>query len=89
MEELGDASEKYHKKIAKYIALNPEDYFICIGHFGEAIKTGLLDRGLSKNQIQCFKSAEDASDLLKHLPQKCIYLKGSHCYHLENLVAEK
>lgn len=89
MEELGDASEKYHKKIAKCIALNSEDYFICIGHFCEAIKTGLLARGLSKNQIQCFESAEDASDLLKHLPQKCIYLKGSHCYHLEKLVAEK
>ena len=89
MEELGPNSEKYHKEIASHININSEDYFICVGHFGEAIKEGLLDRGLSKNQIQCFEIAEDVSNLLKRLPQGCIYLKGSHCYHLENLVAEE
>ena len=89
MEELGPGSEKYHKDIAEHIALNIRDYFICIGHFCEAIRNGLKQRGISEKQIQCVKTTPEAASLLENLPQKYVYLKGSHCYHLENLVAEK
>ena len=89
MEELGSNSEVYHKGIAQHIPFNPKDHFICIGHFCETIKDGLKQRGFLENQIQCAKTTAEATPLLANLPQKYIYLKGSHCYHLENLVAEK
>ena len=88
MEELGPDSEKYHQEIAEHIALNSKDRFICIGHFCEAIKEGLIKKGFANKQIQYTKTTNEAIPLLQCLPQKYIYLKGSHCYHLENLVAE-
>lgn len=88
MEELGPKSEEYHKQLAGSIIPNAEDYFICVGRFHNAIKNGLLDKGLAIKQIRCCETTAEASTLLKYLPQNYFYLKGSHCYHLENLVAE-
>ena len=89
MEELGTASEQYHRDIAKHIVCNAEDGFICVGNFCEAIKAGLKQQGFAEKQILCVKTTQEAAPFLRDLPQKYIYLKGSHCYHLENLVAEK
>ena len=87
MEELGPSSEQYHKEIAEHIQPSAENYFICIGNFCEMIKTGLTQKGFHENQIQCVKTTSEAAPLLESLKQKYFYLKGSHCYHLENLIA--
>ena len=89
MEELGSTSEEYHKKIAEHIMPNTEDYFICIGNFCDAIKEGLKQHGVVEKQIQCTKTTQEAASLLINLSPNYVYLKGSHCYHLENLIAEK
>lgn len=89
MEELGSTSETYHKKIADSIEINTEDHFICVGRSCEAIRVGLVAKGLAQKQIQCAKTTAEVTPLLTCLPQNYFYLKGSHCYHLENLVAKK
>lgn len=88
MMELGKSSEEFHENLAKDIHASPYDTFICIGDFKEAIAKGLLKHGVNIKQIQTFSSTEEANSFLKQVKADCIYLKGSHCYHLENLVAE-
>ena len=88
MMELGELSKKSHENLAKNIQISPNDIFICIGDFKDSIAKGLLKQGANIKQIQTFNNTEEASVFFKKTKADCIYLKGSHCYHLENLVAE-
>lgn len=88
MAELGPQSYAYHKAIAHNLRISYDNTFVCIGEFKDAIAEGLRTNGATANQIYTFESAEAASTFFKNSNFNCIYLKGSHCYHLENLVAE-
>ena len=88
MQELGQQSTKYHQQLARNIQGNPDDVFICVGDFCDAISQGLISAHINEQQIYCVKTCSEAKQLLNHLPHLCVYVKGSHCYHLENLVAE-
>lgn len=88
MVELGPQSYEYHKAIANNLHISLDNTFVCIGEFREAIADGLKNNGAKANQIYTFETTEEASTFLKDSKFNCVYLKGSHCYHLENLVAE-
>ena len=88
MAELGPKSYEYHKAIANNLGISSNDTFACIGEFKDAIAEGLKANGATANQIYTFETTEAASTFFKNSKFDCIYLKGSHCYHLENLVAE-
>ncbi len=88
MLELGKRSYEYNQAIANNLHITVDDTFICIGKFKEAIAEGLIKCGAHHRQIHIFDTTEEAQALLSQENFNCIYLKGSHCYHLENLVAE-
>lgn len=87
MAELGSQSYEYHKAIANNLHISMDNIFVCIGEFKEAIAEGLKNNGAKTNQIYTFETTKEVSTFLKNSKFDCIYLKGSHCYHLENLVA--
>ena len=88
MAELGPKSYDYHKAIADNLHISSKDTFVCIGEFKEAIAEGLMKNGATSKQIHTFTDTEETRNFLNQKSFDCIYLKGSHCYHLENLVAE-
>ena len=87
MMELGENSINFHKNLAKKFHIRPTDIYICIGTFKEALADGLKQQGAQTQQIKTFENSNEVTAFLAQLNIDCIYLKGSHCYHLENLVA--
>lgn len=89
MGELGAHSARFHRQIVSYFHPAPTDAIVCIGMFAQILADEFLSRGLAHpDQIHVFEDTTQAKPLIDGLPQSCFYLKGSHCYHLENLVAE-
>ncbi len=88
MLELGNESIKFHRKLAHYFHINVKDYFILIGDYKEVLCDSLLALGMKASHIYSVDTIMEAKEILKQLPSKFVYLKGSHSYHLENLIAE-
>ena len=87
MAELGEQSSLFHQQIASYITTRPQDMFVCIGDFAADIEKGLVASGVKTNCIATYLSLNESIPFFKKLEYNYFYVKGSHSYHLENLLA--
>lgn len=88
MLELGSNSPHFHQELAQHFQAHPNDRFVCIGDFCTDIATGLLTAGIPAYQIFTAQSTREAQPHVNSFTGHYFYIKGSHDYHLENLVAQ-
>lgn len=88
MLELGEKSIAFHQALAKHFRVQTNDCFILMGTYKEALRKGFLNRGVQSSQIYLVDTIMEARNLFKQFSCEFAYLKGSHRYHLENLIAD-
>ncbi len=87
MLELGEKSVAFHQNLAKNFRIQSNDCFILIGTYKEALQDGFKEAGVPSSHIYLADDTAEIQELFKQIPCKFVYLKGSHRYHLENLIA--
>ncbi|MFQ6723173.1 MAG: UDP-N-acetylmuramoyl-tripeptide--D-alanyl-D-alanine ligase [Opitutales bacterium] len=87
MLELGEGSVAFHRDLAKHFRIGQNDHFILIGVYKEALQDGFKAVGVPTSHIHLADAIAEIQELFNKLPCNFAYLKGSHRYHLENLIA--
>ncbi len=90
MLELGEYSEKIHRKVGKDVVNNNIDILITVGEFSKYIKDEAIKNGFNKENIYSFEKQDDTYNLLKTIlkNEDLVLIKGSHGINLENVVEE-
>jgi UDP-N-acetylmuramoyl-tripeptide--D-alanyl-D-alanine ligase len=86
MVELGAFSERYHRQLAQYFHGKCGDLIIAIG-----AEMGIFYEILRQNkgvEVAHFGTIEAARDYFQGKCRGRIFIKGSHDYHLERILAE-
>jgi len=81
MKELGDSSDKEHKKLLNYLTIKPEIEVCLVGKIFDKIF-------IPEARFNIFESVEDLINHLKKEPVKgrYIFIKGSNSVHLEKVI---
>lgn len=87
MLELGEGSIAFHRDLAKNFQIGTNDQFIFIGTYKEALQEGFKDAGVPDSHIYLADDVKEIKEVFNKIPCNFAYLKGSHRYHLENLIA--
>jgi len=87
MLELGKESVAFHRDLAKNFQVGINDHFILIGAYKEALQDGFKEIGVPSSHMLLANDVKEIKELFNKIPCKIAYLKGSHWYHLENLIA--
>ncbi len=85
MEELGDQSDAWHRKVGRNWPKSPVDRFAIVGAHGAALSEGLVGSGHDASLIEI----DDQIDRFRSLIEGwggAIFIKGSRRYHLERLM---
>lgn len=90
MFELGDFSEKLHKKVGMEVVNNKIDILICSGKNAKFIVEEALSQGMNKNNIYYFEKKEKILELLYNIMKKddAIIFKASNGMRFFNLVED-
>lgn len=85
MEELGEKSDDLHFSLGQGWILSEGDQVVIMGSQAEALRDGLLEAG---NQSASVKVVSDIDSAKRNLDgfKGAVFLKGSRCYHLEEIV---
>jgi UDP-N-acetylmuramyl pentapeptide synthase len=85
MEELGEMSGDLHFSLGQGWILAEGDQVVIMGSQAEALRDGLLKAG---NYSNCVKVVSDIDSAKRYLDgfKGAVFLKGSRCYHLEEIV---
>lgn len=86
MEELGEDSEAWHRKVGREWPVGPVDRFAIIGTHGSALREGLVASGHDGSLIEVGEHAEPFRHLLEEWGG-AVFIKGSRCHHLEQLLS--
>lgn len=87
MEELGEASEAWHRDTFRQMALPHGARALVIGRWAEAMRAGLLAAGCEPSQVAVYADVLEAREELESF-EGAVFLKGSRSYALERLVEE-
>lgn len=90
MFELGDFSEKLHRKVGSEVHKNNIDILICVGESAKYIVEQAKEEGMNKNDIYYYENKADILKLLKKIMTKddVILFKASNGMKLFDLVEE-
>jgi UDP-N-acetylmuramoyl-tripeptide--D-alanyl-D-alanine ligase len=85
MEELGDDSATYHRRLGRRLHLRRGDFLYVLGGQAAALRDGLLDNGNPAAQVEVIT---DLAAVREHLTafKGAVFLKGSRRYHLETVL---
>ena len=88
--ELGDYSEKIHRKIGEEIVKNKIDLLYLIGENSKYIKDEALKNGMNKNNIFYFNSKNEIINNLKNIMTEndIVLFKASNGMRLFEIVEE-
>ena len=88
MLELGNYTEEGHWLAGKMVSKLKIDFLVVVGERARIISRGAKTKGLSRDNIFIFDTAEEAGRLLqeKLIKNDLVLIKGSRAIHLEKVV---
>jgi len=86
MEELGGASERYHRDLGRSLPLRAQDHAIVIGGMSAAVLEGGREAGFVPGQVRQADSVESVSAQLGGF-RGSVFVKGSRRHELERAFA--
>jgi UDP-N-acetylmuramoyl-tripeptide--D-alanyl-D-alanine ligase len=85
MEELGEESADYHRKVGRQLHLRRGDFLFTLGSQAAALREGLLENGNDAAQIAVITSVAPVRERLAGF-KGAVFLKGSRRYQLETVL---
>jgi len=84
MEELGEESAFYHRRLGKKLLLREGDFAVVVGSWAAEIEEGVAEMG-KRDLIRVIDSVDDVEPLLSGFEGN-IFVKGSRRYRLESVM---
>lgn len=85
MEELGAASDDYHRQFGRTLLLRPGDHLFVLGGQAAALREGLLENGNDPAQLAVITDLAPVRERLAGFTG-AVFLKGSRRYQLETVL---
>jgi UDP-N-acetylmuramoyl-tripeptide--D-alanyl-D-alanine ligase len=85
MEELGSASEMYHRALGRSIHLRRQDRLMVIGAAAEAVRQGVVENGMSAKLVEVVATLDPVRARFANF-QGAVFIKGSRRYQLETIL---
>ena len=85
MEELGDCSSEWHRRVGSSITMRSGDLAVLIGDGAEAMKQGLESNG-DRGRIEWISKIEEIQPILSGFSGD-VFVKGSRLHGLEKVVS--
>ncbi len=90
MLELGGAARHFHKRLGSSAAASRIDRLITVGPLSKETMKAAEKKGMRKEAILNFESANDAADAVRRIAKSgdAVLVKGSRAMHMEKIIKE-
>ncbi len=87
MAELGLASLRHHKDIAKFVPYSETSRICLVGSRSQDYKSGLLENGWPEDRIRIIENLQELADIISNF-SGAIFVKGSRICRLEEALPQ-